>query len=158
VPFRCHPVTFRHAVTYAGYCSGYLGDKGLSAALRMKQFRDRTSWQRHISECIPGYVESLDIKDSISCPHLLCPAVLHSEADLWDYLGDIHSTHKPDAGEEAPTSAGRGRGRTSRNVECRQNGPGPGSKESRKMRTPKHQLVGNQPPRVAPKIPWAIRL
>jgi hypothetical protein len=62
----------------------------------VKQFQDRTSWQRHISECIPDYVESLDIKDSIRCPHLLCSAVLYSESDLWHHLEDIHSIHKPD--------------------------------------------------------------
>jgi hypothetical protein len=26
--------------------------------------------------------------------------VLHSESDLWDHLGDTHSTHKPDAGKK----------------------------------------------------------
>ncbi|KAH6667430.1 hypothetical protein B0J14DRAFT_489712 [Halenospora varia] len=51
VPFRCEPVTFRHA-------------------------------------------------DSIPCPHLLCAVVLHSESGLWNHLGDIHSTHKPDAGKK----------------------------------------------------------
>ena len=63
----------------------------------MRQFHDRTSWQRHISDCIPEYVESLSIKDSIPCPHLLCTVVLHSESDVWNHLGDIHSTHKPNA-------------------------------------------------------------
>jgi hypothetical protein len=63
----------------------------------MRQFHDRTSWQRHISDCIPEYVESLDSKDFIPCPHLLCTVVLHSESDLWNHSGDIHSTHKPDA-------------------------------------------------------------
>jgi hypothetical protein len=66
----------------------------------MKQFPDRPSWQRHISECIPKYVESLDSRDSIKCPHLLCSAVLHSQSDLWHHLGDIHSTQKPDAGKK----------------------------------------------------------
>jgi hypothetical protein len=97
VPFRCEPVIFRHAVACAGYCSGCLRKKWLPAAVRMRQFHDRTSWQRHISDCIPEYVESLDSKDSIPCPHLLCTVVLHSESDLWNHLGDIHSTHKPDA-------------------------------------------------------------
>jgi hypothetical protein len=97
VPFRCEPVTFRHAVACAGYCSGCLRKKWLPAAVRMRQFHDRTSWQIHISGCIPEYVESLDSKDSIPCRHLLCIVVLHSEADLWNRLGDIHSTHKPDA-------------------------------------------------------------
>jgi hypothetical protein len=97
MPFRCEPVTFRHAVACAGYCSGCLRKKGLPAAIRMRQFHDRTSWQRHISDCIPEYVESLDSKDSIPCPHLLCTVVLHSESDLWNHLRDIHSTHKPDA-------------------------------------------------------------
>ncbi|TAQ83756.1 hypothetical protein B7494_g7916 [Chlorociboria aeruginascens] len=97
VPFRCEPVTFRHAVACAGYCSGYLRKKWLPAAVRMRQFHDRTSWQKHISDCIPEYVESLDSKDSIPCLHLLCTVVLHSESDLWNHLGDIHSTHKPDA-------------------------------------------------------------
>ena len=36
-------------------------------------------------------------------------------------------------------------------------GDGLGSKESWKIGTPKHQLVGNQPPRAAPKIPLATR-
>jgi len=63
----------------------------------MRQFYDQTSWQRHISDCIPEYVESLNSKDSIPCPHLLYTIVLHSESDLWNYLRDIHSTHKPDA-------------------------------------------------------------
>jgi hypothetical protein len=97
VPFRCEPVTFCHAVACAGYCSGCLRKKWLPAAVRIRQFRDRTSWQRHISDCIPEYVESLDSKDSIPCPHLLCTVVLYSESDLWNHLGDIHSTHKPDA-------------------------------------------------------------
>jgi hypothetical protein len=97
VPFRCDPITFRHAVACAGYCSGCLGKKWLPAALRMKQYPDRTIWQRHVSECIPEYVESLDTKDSIPCPHLLCPAMLHSKSDLWHHLGDIHGTDKPHA-------------------------------------------------------------
>jgi len=63
----------------------------------MRQFHDRTSWQRHISDCIPEYLESLDSKDSIPCPHLLCTVVLQSDSDIWNHLGDIHSTHKPDA-------------------------------------------------------------
>ena len=100
VPFRCDPVIFRRAVACAGYCSGCLGKNWLPAALRMKQFPDRTSWQRYISACIPEYVKSLDSKDSIPCPHLLCPAALHSESDLWHHLGDIHSTYKPDAGKK----------------------------------------------------------
>jgi hypothetical protein len=100
VPFRCEPVTFRQAVACAGYCSGCLRKNWLPAAGRMRQFHDRTSWQRHISDCIPEYVESLDSKDSIPCPHLLCAVVLHSESDLWNHLGDIHSTHKPDAGKK----------------------------------------------------------
>ncbi|KAF2793861.1 hypothetical protein K505DRAFT_35030 [Melanomma pulvis-pyrius CBS 109.77] len=66
----------------------------------MKQFPDRTSWQRHFFVCIPKYIKSIDSKDSIPCPHLLCPAVLHSESDLWHHLGDIHSTDKPDAGKK----------------------------------------------------------
>jgi hypothetical protein len=48
----------------------------------MRQFHDRTSWQRHISDCVPEYVGSLDSKDSIQRPHLLCTVVLHSESDL----------------------------------------------------------------------------
>jgi hypothetical protein len=100
VPFRCDPVTFRHAVACAGYCSRCLGGESLPAAVRMKQFQDRTSWQRHISECILDYVKSLDIKDSIRCPHLLCSAVLYSESDLWHHLEDIHSTHKPNTGKK----------------------------------------------------------
>jgi len=63
----------------------------------MRQFHDRTSWQRHISDCIPEYVESLDSKEYIPCPHLPCTVVLQSESDLWNHLGDRHSTHKPDA-------------------------------------------------------------
>lgn len=63
----------------------------------MRQFHDRTSWQRHISGCIPEYVESLDSKESIPCPHLPCTVVLQSDSDLWNHLGDRHSTHKPNA-------------------------------------------------------------
>jgi hypothetical protein len=74
----------------------------------MKQFPDRTSWQTHISRCVPEYVESLDNKDSIPCPHLICPAVLPSQSDLWHHLGDIHSTHKPDAGGKRQRQRGEG--------------------------------------------------
>ncbi len=97
MPFRCDPVTFRHSVACAGYCSSCLGGKWLPAALRTKQFPDRTSWQRHSSQCSPEYVESLDTKISILSSHLLCPTVLHSKSDLWCHLGDIHSTGKPHA-------------------------------------------------------------
>lgn len=100
VPFQCDLVIFCRAITCAGYYSGCLGKSWLPAALRMKQFPDRTSWQRHISVCILEYVKSLESKDSIPCPYLLCPAVLHSESDLWHHLGDIHSTYKPGAGKK----------------------------------------------------------
>jgi Chromo (CHRromatin Organisation MOdifier) domain len=80
----------------------------LPAALRMKQFPDRTSWQRHISVCIPDYVKSLESKDSLPCPHPLCAAVRHSESDLWDHLGDTHDTHEPDAGKKRRRQRGEG--------------------------------------------------
>jgi hypothetical protein len=51
---------------------------------------------------MPRYVESLDSKDSIPCPHLLCSVVLYTESDLWNHLGDIHSTHKPQAQKKRP--------------------------------------------------------
>jgi Chromo (CHRromatin Organisation MOdifier) domain len=100
LPFRCDPVNFRHATACAGYCSACLGKEWLPAAVRMQQFQDRPSWHKHISECIPAYVANLDNKDSIPCPHLLCSMVLYSESDLWNHLGDNHSTHKPDAGRK----------------------------------------------------------
>jgi hypothetical protein len=108
VPFRCDPATFRHAIACAGYCSGCFGKKWLPAALRIKQFPDQTGWQRHISQCIPEYVKSLGTKDSIPCPHLLCPTVLHSESDLWRHLGDIHSTDKPHAAKKRQHSPDKG--------------------------------------------------
>ncbi|XTI82193.1 hypothetical protein V2W45_1463751 [Cenococcum geophilum] len=65
----------------------------------MRQFHDWTSWQRYISNCISEYVESLDSKDSIPYPHLLCTVVLYSESNLWNHLGDIYSTYKLDQEE-----------------------------------------------------------
>ena len=95
LPFRCDPVIFRRAVACAGYCSRCLGNTSLPATQRMQQFSDRTSWQRHIAKCIPDYVESLDGKESIPCPHPLCCAILCSESELWCHLDDSHSTSKP---------------------------------------------------------------
>lgn len=53
-------------------------------------------------------MSSLDNKDSTPSPHLLCPAVLHSQSDLWHHLGDIHSTHKPDARKKRRRQRGEG--------------------------------------------------
>jgi hypothetical protein len=100
LPFRCDPVTFRSATACAGYCIGCLAKTWLPAAKRLQHYPERPSWQEHISECIPDYIASLPSKDPIPCPHLLCPVVLHSEADLWHHFGDIHSTHKPNIGKK----------------------------------------------------------
>ncbi|KAI9739317.1 MAG: hypothetical protein M1834_007530 [Cirrosporium novae-zelandiae] len=91
--YRCSKAYHEKSSGFAEFCFR-------CTALQMKQFPDRTSWQRHNSVCTPDYVKSLDSKDSIPCPHLLCAAVLHSESDLWNHIGDIHSTYKSDAGKK----------------------------------------------------------
>ena len=107
LPFRCDPVTFRRAVACAGYCSRCLGNTSLPATQRMQQFSDRTSWQRHIAKCIPDYVESLDGKEYIPCPHPLCCAILCSESELWCHLDDSHSTSKPNPRKRKGEEDGR---------------------------------------------------
>jgi hypothetical protein len=56
----------------------------------------------------PTPAKSLDTKDSILCPHLLCPTVLHSESDLWHHLGDVHSPDKPHAVKKRQHSTEKG--------------------------------------------------
>ncbi|OBT38904.1 hypothetical protein VE00_10781 [Pseudogymnoascus sp. WSF 3629] len=107
LPFRCDPVIFRRADACAGYCSRCLGNTSLLATQRMQQFSDRTSWQRHIAKCIPDYVESLDGKESIPCPHPLCCAILCSESELWCHLDDSHSTSKPNPRKRKGKEDGR---------------------------------------------------
>ncbi|OBT56677.1 hypothetical protein VE04_03810 [Pseudogymnoascus sp. 24MN13] len=107
LPFRCDPVKFRRAVACAGYCCRCLGNTSLPATQRMQQFPDRTSWQRHIAKCIPDYVESLDGKEFLPCPHPLCCAILCSESELWCHLDDSHSTCKPNLRKRKGEEDGR---------------------------------------------------
>ncbi|KAF4637868.1 hypothetical protein G7Y89_g201 [Cudoniella acicularis] len=99
--YRCSKVYYeKHATACAGYYIGCLAKTWLPAAKRLQHYPERPSWQEHISEYIPDYIASLPSKDPIPYPHLLCPVVLHSEADLWHHFGDIHSTHKPNIGKK----------------------------------------------------------
>lgn len=100
LPSRCDPVKFRNATACAGYCIGCWAKKWLPAAERLQQYPERPKWQEHISRCIPEFIASLPNNDSIPCPHLLCPVMLHSESDLWYHIGDIHSTHKPNVAKK----------------------------------------------------------
>ncbi|EXA32207.1 hypothetical protein FOVG_16578 [Fusarium oxysporum f. sp. pisi HDV247] len=97
VPFRCDPVTFRHATACAGYCPAHLGRADLPADERMQQWTDQTAWKRHISECIPNYIKGQEDMNSLSCPHFRCPVVCSSVQALWHHLDDVHSTPKDPA-------------------------------------------------------------
>ena len=96
IPFRCNPVTFRQATACAGYCPVHLGRTDLPADERMTQFPDLTAWKKHISRCIPEYIEKHDA-NSLLCPHPLCPVSDLSVRDLWRHLEDVHSVAEPAA-------------------------------------------------------------
>ncbi|OAQ63869.1 carbonic anhydrase [Purpureocillium lilacinum] len=94
IPFRCDPIVFRHAVACAGYCPVHLGRQDLPAHQRMTQYVDKSSWKRHLSDCLPAYIMGQD-PSNFACPHTLCPAVFNSSDDLWHHLEDVHSVPKP---------------------------------------------------------------
>jgi hypothetical protein len=120
----------------------------------MKQYPDRTIWQRHVSECIPEYVESLDTKDSIPCPHLLCPAMLHSKSDLWHHLGDIHGTDKPHAAKKRQYSPDGGQDESSGAARRKR----PRFLAKLEDRTSELPAGRTRPPSVTPKTPLAASL
>ncbi len=96
IPFRCNPVTFRQATACAGYCPVHLGRTDLPADERMTQYPDLTAWKKHISRCIPEYIEEHDA-NSLSCPHPLCPVLGLPVKDLWRHLENVHSVAEPAA-------------------------------------------------------------
>jgi len=96
IPFRCDLVVFRHAVACAGYCPVHLGRQDMPAHKRMKQFTDKTCWQRHVSACLARYFASRG-PGNFACPHGLCPVSCNSANELWRHLDDVHSIPKPKA-------------------------------------------------------------
>lgn len=89
VPTRCNPVVFRHAIACAGYCPVHLGDINLTPTERMKQFLWVGPWEKHISECIPAYVQ--EFHDQIPCPHPICSHFFNDRQIFLDHLADVHS-------------------------------------------------------------------
>ncbi|KAK5988066.1 hypothetical protein PT974_12203 [Cladobotryum mycophilum] len=95
VPWRCDPVTFRHATACAGYCPVCLGNAHFPAYKRLKQYPDRAVWKKHISHCISVYIHQLTkTSEYLHCPHWLCDFTSNSKDELWYHLGDIHSIPK----------------------------------------------------------------
>lgn len=90
IPFRCDPITFRHATACAGYCPVHLGRGDLAADKRMQQYPDQNAWRRHIFKCIPTYIQTRPDPTHLSCPHPDCPHSSTSRDELWHHLGDIH--------------------------------------------------------------------
>lgn len=60
----------------------------------MTQYVDKSSWKRHLSDCVPAYIMGQG-PSNFACPHTLCPAAFNSSDDLWYHLEDVHSVPKP---------------------------------------------------------------
>ncbi|KAF4998781.1 hypothetical protein FDECE_11709 [Fusarium decemcellulare] len=91
LPFRCDPVLFRNAIARAGYCPVHLGKEECPAHQRLRQFWDKSGWQRHVSTCVLQYIQAVKSPDNLSCPHPDCPVQTQSSEQLWAHLEDIHS-------------------------------------------------------------------
>ncbi|KAF4458660.1 carbonic anhydrase 2 [Fusarium albosuccineum] len=84
-------VLFRNAIARAGYCPVHFGKEECPAHQRLRQFWDKSGWQRHVSTCVLQYIQAAKSPDNLPCPHPDCPVQAQSSKQLWAHLEDIHS-------------------------------------------------------------------
>ena len=88
LPVQCDYFVYGGALASPGYCAFCLGDTGLPATLRMRQFLDRGRWRDHVDK----HLECLDETKAVSCPHPAskCAKPFESVQALQFHLQDVH--------------------------------------------------------------------